>query len=175
MEECDVETFSALARSLVDSADTLFLCFSEALCNACCSKCDVVDAFASLLDEAGDCAFRAGRFEEFEFGLSDLEESGLYLLVSDFFDCIALEAENVLIVRNGFVKRLDGDSEVFDVSEFHNRFFINNCVFSLVSEVVVNVLNVFVILKFLEKFVESFALVGCEVLHFTVREAVETC
>ena len=120
MEERDVETFGALAWGLVNSADAFFFSLSKAIRYTCGRECDVVDSFASLLDEACDCAFRACRFEELKLCLADLEECGLDLLVSYFFNCIALEAEDVFIVWNSFVKRLDSDSEVFDVSKFHN-------------------------------------------------------
>ena len=79
-----------------------------------------MDAFAALLDEFGDRALVRSRLEELEFGLSNLEERSLYFLVGNFFDRVALHSENVFIIRNGFVKALDSDSEMFDVRDIHN-------------------------------------------------------
>ncbi len=51
--------------------------------------------------------------------LSDLEESGLHLLIGDFFDVVALESQNIFPERDRLFQTFDGDSEMFDMRNFH--------------------------------------------------------
>ena len=62
-----------------------------------------------------DGSVRRSAFQQFELGLSDFEECGLYFLVGNLFDRVAFEAQHVLIVGNSLVQRLHGDSEMFDM------------------------------------------------------------
>ena len=120
MDESDHHLLGAGARSLVDQADAFLFGFSQAGGHVVGGESQVVDALTAFLDESGDGALRAGGLEEFEFGLADLEESGLDFLVSDFFDGVALQTENVFIIGDSLFQRVDRDSEVFDVCEIHD-------------------------------------------------------
>ena len=121
VDERDVQTFGAFARSFVDEAHAFAFHFSQSVGNTVFNgKCEVMDAFAALLDEFGDRALVRSRLEELKFGLSNLEERILYFMVGNFFDRVSLHSENVFIIRNGFVKALDSDSEMFDVRDIHN-------------------------------------------------------
>ena len=116
MEECDIEALCAFAGSLVNESYALGLHLVEGVLHTILNaECEVVDAFAPFLDEAGDSSVRRGALEQLELGLSDFEESGSYFLVGNLFDRVAFEAQHVLVIRNSLVQRLDGDSEVFDM------------------------------------------------------------
>lgn len=115
VEEADVQTFSALAGVLVDELYTLVCHFCERFVGVRHGEGNVVDPFTALFDELGDGAFRRGCFEELDLGLSDLEEGGLYLLISYFFDVVALEPEDTFVVGQGLFDTLDSDTKMLDV------------------------------------------------------------
>ena len=126
MQEGDVQTLSTLAGLCVNNAATLLLylvqCILYAILNG---KCDVLDAATAtiLLDELADSALGGSTLKELNLGLTYLEESGLYLLVSYFFNGKALEAQHFLVERNSLLKRGNGDSHVFDVRNVNNFLF----------------------------------------------------
>ena len=126
MQEGDVQALSALAGLCVNNAATLLLYLVQCILNAILNcKCNVLDAATAtvLLDELGDSALGSGCFEKLNLGLAHLEESGRYLLVSNFFNGKALESQHVLVERNGLLKRGNSDSHVFDVRNVHNFLF----------------------------------------------------
>ena len=88
MEECDVQTFCTGTWSLVDEEDSLALGVFKGCSHVFGLECDMVDtsAAAVLLDEFGDCAFRAGGFEKLELHFTDLEKCSFNFLVSNLFD-----------------------------------------------------------------------------------------
>ena len=121
VQEADVEAFGAAAALLVDEADALLLGFVEGLVGVLHGEGDVVDAAlaAVFLDEGGDGAFGAGGLEEFDFGLSAHEESGLDFLVGDLFDGVAFQTHNIFPITDGFIQVGDGNADVFDVRRCH--------------------------------------------------------
>ena len=58
MKECDGQTLSTLAGSLVDKADTVSLSVSELLLDILASKSHVVDTYALVLDVLRDGRLR---------------------------------------------------------------------------------------------------------------------
>ena len=122
MQEGDAQALGARTRGLVDEADASFLGFFKVAFKVFHGESDVVHAALTvvLLDESGNGAFGAGRLQKFDFGLAAAQESGLHFLVSDFFDGIALGAQQFFEERNGLVQACDGDSNVFNVRWLHN-------------------------------------------------------
>ena len=84
MQEGDVETFGALARRLVDQLHAVAFELGQISLQTIDGEREVLDAFAFLLDELADRAFRIGRFEQFDLRLANLEEGGTNLLLLDF-------------------------------------------------------------------------------------------
>lgn len=90
VKEGDVESFGTTAGSLVDEFYSLFGHFVESVGNTVGhSEGYVVDTFAAFLDKLGNGALVRGRFEEFDFGITYLEEGGFYFLVGYFFYGVA--------------------------------------------------------------------------------------
>jgi hypothetical protein len=65
-----------------------------------------------FLEELGDGAFGRGRFEKFEVGFADVEESGADLLAGHLFNLLALQAEGLLVEGNGFLQRTHRNAKV---------------------------------------------------------------
>jgi hypothetical protein len=123
MQESDVEALGTLAGMSVDNAATLLLYLVQSVLHAIFNgKCNVLDATTAtvLLDELGDSALGGSSLQKLNLGLTYLEKGGPYLLVSNFFNSKALEAQHVLVEWNGFLERGDSDSHVFDVRNVHN-------------------------------------------------------
>ena len=120
VSKADHQVLSATARSLVNQSDLLGCQLIESFTSVGNGKCDMMDAFTFVLYELGDSALFASRLQELNFGLSHLEEGGSYLLVSHLFDIVAFETQNVLVIRDSRFQTLNGDSNVFDVSNIHN-------------------------------------------------------
>ncbi len=53
--------------------------------------------------------------------LAQHEEGRAHLLVGDLLDRIALQAQYVLPVGNGFIQALYSDAEMLDMRNFHNK------------------------------------------------------
>jgi len=115
VKETDVETFCSLTRLLVDQLDTLVCELLKCFVCIGYSEGDVMDAFPTLLDELCDSAFRRGSFEQFDLRLTDLEEGCLHLLVSYFFDVVALQSEDTFVIRQRCFDTLYGDAKMLDV------------------------------------------------------------
>lgn len=123
VEEGDVEALGALAGSLVDEAAALFFQFAQGVGHAVGDvQGHVLNAAAAAVvgNELADGAVVRRALEQLDFGLADAEKCGAHLLVGNFFDCEALDAQHVLVERNGFVERGHGDADVFDMADFHN-------------------------------------------------------
>ena len=147
MQEGNVQALSTLARMCVNNAATLLLYLIECVLHAILnSKCNVLDATTAtvLLDELGDSALGGSSLEQLNLGLTYLEKGGPYLLVSDFFNCKALEAQHVLIERNCLLERGNGDSHMFDVRNVHNFLFfkqlfnVNKLIFKISHKITKN-------------------------------------
>ena len=117
VQEADVEPFGAGTALLVDEAHTLVLGLVEGLVGVLHSEGNVVHATlaAVLLDEGGDGALGAGRLEELYLDVAAAEEGGLYFLVLDFLDGVALEAHNVFPIADSLVEIRNGNADVFNV------------------------------------------------------------
>ncbi len=122
MQEGDVQAFGALARGLVDQLHAAGGQLVQIGLQARCAESDVLDALTLLLDELADRAFRIGRLEQLDLRLADLEERRANLLLLDLLDGIALHAQLLFPERDGFVKALDGDADVFNVCQIHFDF-----------------------------------------------------
>ena len=122
MQEGDAQAFGTAARGLVDETDAGFLGFLEMTFKVLDGESDVVHATAAvvLLNESGDGALGAGGLQKLDFGLTAAQESGLHLLVGDFFDGVALGAKQFFKERNGLVQACDSNSNVFNVRGLHN-------------------------------------------------------
>ena len=123
MQEGDVQALGSLAGLCVNDAATLLLYLVQCVGNAVLNgKSNVLDTTTAtvLLDELGDGTLGGGSLEQLNLGLTHLEESGPYLLILNFFNGKALEAQHVLIERNGLLKRGNSDSHVFDVRNVNN-------------------------------------------------------
>ena len=124
MNESYVEAFGALAGSLVDETAAFALEFAQGVGNTV-FHCEgyMLDAAAAAVvgDELGDGAVFGGAFQKLNLGLTDLEERGAYFLVGYFFDGEALEAEHVLVEGDCLVERRNGNADVFDMGNFHNK------------------------------------------------------
>ena len=123
MQEGNVQALGTLAGMCVNNAATLLLYLVQGvLYTVFNGKCNVLDTATAtiLLDELGDSALGGSSLEELNLGLAYLEKGGPYLLVSNFFNGKALEAQHVLVERNGLLERGNGDSHVFDVRNVHN-------------------------------------------------------
>ena len=79
----------------------------------------MVDTFAAFLDKLGNGALVRGRFEEFDFGITHLEEGGFYFLVGYFFYGVAFQSQYVLIVRERVGDAFYGNAQMFDMRKFH--------------------------------------------------------
>jgi hypothetical protein len=92
---------------------------------------DVMHTTATVVifNKLGDGALGAGGLQKLYFGLAATQESGLHLLVDDFFNGIALGAKQFFKERNGLVQACDGDSNVLNVRGLHNysnNFLLKN-------------------------------------------------
>lgn len=115
VEEPDVETFGALAGALVNQTDALFAKFSERIGGIVNAECDVMDAFTALFNESGDGALFGSGFQKLDFGLSNHEKGGFYLLVGHLFDGVALQSKYVFVIGNCIFQTLNGDANVFNM------------------------------------------------------------
>ena len=124
MQKSNTQPLGTLARRLVDEADAGFLSFLQVTFQVLHGESDVVHTTLAvvLLDEGGDGALGAGGLQELDFGLAAAQEGGPHLLVSDFFNGVALRAQQFFKERNGLVQARDGDSNVFNVRGLHNLF-----------------------------------------------------
>lgn len=123
VEEGNVEAFGALAGSLVYEAAAFFFKFAQGVGHAVGDvQGHVLNAAATAVvgNELADGAVVRRALEQLDFGLADAEKCGAHLLVGNFFDSEALDAQHVLVERNGFVERGHGDADVFDMADFHN-------------------------------------------------------
>ena len=122
MQEGDAQAFGTTARGLVDEADAQFLGFFEMAFDVFHGESNMVHASAAvvLLNESGDGAFGAGGLQKLDFGLAAAQESGLHLLVGDFFDGVAPGAQQFFKERNRLVQTSDGNSNVFNVRGLQN-------------------------------------------------------
>ena len=122
VQEGDAQAFGAFARGLVDKTDAQFFGLFEMAFDILDAESNVVHATTSVvvLDELGDGAFGRSGFQKLDFSLAAAQESGLYFLVSYFFNGIALGAKQFFKERNGLVQACDGDSNVFNVRGLHN-------------------------------------------------------
>ena len=84
MQECDVEAFRTMAGSLVDEHNAFLFGIFELGRQVFHGKGHVLDALAFLLDEFADRAVRSGGFQQFDLGLTYLEESGADFLFGYF-------------------------------------------------------------------------------------------
>jgi hypothetical protein len=119
VQEGDMEAFSAFSGLLVDQPDAFGLGFLQASLQVIDSKGQMVDPFPTVSDEFADGSFRISGLQQFDFSLSDQEESGFYLLVLHFFNVIAFEPEDILIERNGLFQASDRNSNVLNMRYFH--------------------------------------------------------
>ena len=127
MEEGDVKTFGTLARSLVDEAATFLLCLGQSVGHTVGNgESHMLNAAAATVvgDEFGDSAVVGSAFEQFDFGLTNLEECGFHLLVGNFLDGKTFKAENLLVERDRSPMLWNGNADVFDMGNFHNCVFI---------------------------------------------------
>ena len=124
MQEGDAQSLGTRTWGLVDETDAQLLGLFEVTLDVLDGEGDVVHTAASvvLLDESGDGALRAGGLQKLDFGLTAAQESGLHLLVGDFFNGVALGAKQFFEERNGLVQACDGDSNVFNVRRLHDLF-----------------------------------------------------
>ena len=118
VEEGDLKAVGTLAGGFVDSADTLFLAFSQSVGYTILNgECHVVHTSLAtvFLDELGDSRVGGSGFEELDLGVAHLEESGGHLLVFHDFLFVALQAEYVFIVLDSLFEVRHCDADVFDV------------------------------------------------------------
>ena len=115
MEESDMQTVGTVAGSLVNKADTLAVAHSESLAHTVLYlEGNMVDAPAAVVEELLHSALGACGLQELELHLTDLKESGLYLLVFYNFCFVNLQAENVLEKGQYVFDLLNGDAQVFN-------------------------------------------------------------
>lgn len=123
VEEGNVETFGALAGSLVDNAAAFAFELAQGVGDSVGDvERDVLDASAAAVagNKLGYGAVFRGAFQELELGLPQAEECGAHLLVSYFFNGEALYAKHVFIEGDCLVERGNGDADVFNMGDFHN-------------------------------------------------------
>ena len=123
VQECDIEAFGTFARRFVDKANTFTLGFGKSVGNSifygksnvlytatATIRCDVL-CYGTVFGSS---------FKQLYFSLTHFKESGLNLLVGNFFDGEAFYSQNVLIERYGFFKACYGNTYVFDMRNVHN-------------------------------------------------------
>lgn len=90
------------------------------------AKSHVMDAFAILREELRNGAIIRSRFEQFNVHFADGKEGGADFLRRHFLAVLALEAENGLVIFDGFVEGTNGNAEVVDFLDAHGRltFFV---------------------------------------------------
>lgn len=124
VKESDVESFSAFAGSFVDEAAAFTFEFAQSVGHAV-FNCEsyVLDASATAVvgDKLADGAVFRCAFEQLEFGLAYLEESGAHFLVSYFFDGEAFEAKHFFVEGDCLVEAGNGDADVFDMRNIHGE------------------------------------------------------
>ena len=81
----------------------------------------MVDADAAVLDILGDRRILRRGLQQLDLRLAQHEEGRAHLLVGDLLDRIALQAQYVLPVGNGFIQALYSDAEMLDMRNFHNK------------------------------------------------------
>ena len=116
MQEGNLKTIGPLAGSSIDEADAFLIALSQrigyAILNA---ECHMVYALVAFVQPLLNSAFGASGFKKFQFHLTHLKESGLYLLILDDLGLIALQAKHVLEIRQDFVNALHGDAQMFNL------------------------------------------------------------
>ena len=85
MKESDVVAFGTCTRFVVNQADALFFCMSEAGLDITDCESDMVYTFAARGYEVPNRSVRVGGFEQFQFCLANFKECGFHFLVFDFF------------------------------------------------------------------------------------------
>jgi hypothetical protein len=118
VEEGDEFFAGSFEGDFVDQFGALLAGVVELAVDVIRGEGDVVDAAGRVFfEEFGDGAVVRGGFEEFEVDIACGEEGGADLLGFDFLTAFAGEAEDLLVVGDGFVEGADGDAEVVDFGD----------------------------------------------------------
>ena len=107
------------ARRLVDKAYAFAFCLGKRLLDVFHRIRHMMHSLAPVGNKLGDGALLARRFEQFYLGLADFEKCSLHLLVGNFLNTVTLETQNVFPERYRLFQTLHGDSEMFDMRNFH--------------------------------------------------------
>ena len=67
-----------------------------------------------------DRAVRSGGFQQFDLGLTYLEESGADFLFGYLFDGVALQPQGFFVKLDGLLEVAHCDTDVFDMIYFHD-------------------------------------------------------
>ena len=128
MQESDRHLFSAWTWSLVNQTNALFVTLCQCVCNTVLnSECHVVNTSTTLFQELSDSALRACWLKEFNLHFAHLQESSLHLLVCHFLNSIALQTENVLIIRENLFNALDSNAQMVNTRNLHTDKINLNC------------------------------------------------
>ena len=116
-----MQLFGTQTALFVNQTAALLLSIGKSLVGVFYSKSDVVhtSTAAIFFDELGHGALRTGGEQELDFGLAAFQKSGLDFLVGNFFNCIALQAHDILPILEGFVEVCHSNSDVFNMRRCH--------------------------------------------------------
>lgn len=116
MEESNLQLLGTRPGSLVDETYFFAFAFSQCVGNAVFySESHVVYATAALFEELGYGAVGACRLKQFQLNLTNLQESGFYLLVSYFLYGVAFQTQYVFEIRKGFLNAFYSNAQMFNV------------------------------------------------------------
>jgi hypothetical protein len=116
--------FVACAREwhLVDQTGTLLFGVCELAGDPVGGEREVMDARAVFCKKFGNRTFLGHRFKQFDVNVSGGEKCGADLLGFHFLTPFTRQSEDIFIIGDGLVKRVDGDSEVVDFGDHDGRW-----------------------------------------------------
>jgi hypothetical protein len=117
MQKCDKFVRGTFKRHLMDQPDSLLPGPCQLAGDVVGGECEVVNSRAGFFEKFGDRAIVGSGFEQLDMDVTRRKKGGPDFLRLHFLTTLTGQAENVLVVGDGFIERSDGDSEVVDFGD----------------------------------------------------------